>query len=61
MAPKLTCDHCDEVIGVYERMIVVVGGEARETSRAAEPLLVTEPAERYHRACYLDRSRTAAG
>lgn len=34
-----TCAHCGEVIGVYEPIIVVQSGDARETSRAAEPEL----------------------
>ena len=59
MTPKLRCVHCDEAIGVYEPLIVVVAGEARETSRAAEPDLLLESAEHYHRACYLERIGTA--
>jgi hypothetical protein len=31
-----TCRHCGDVIGVYERMIVVAEGRGRMTSRAAE-------------------------
>ena len=50
------CDHCAEVIGVYEPLILVKGDEIRETSRAAEPNLHAQPGERYHRTCYLERS-----
>ncbi len=45
---QMTCDHCDEVIGVYEPMVVVTEAGARETSTAAEPSLGLERAERYH-------------
>jgi hypothetical protein len=51
----MTCDHCSEVIGVYEPVVVVTDGEVRETSRAAEPSLGCQPAKRYHRSCYLER------
>jgi len=47
----LVCDRCGDVIGIYEPT-VVVDGEPRETSRAAEPDLAERPGERYHRACY---------
>ena len=32
----LRCEHCEDVIGVYEPMIVLEGGRARATSKAAE-------------------------
>lgn len=54
-APQMTCDHCAEVIGVYEPVVVVDEGEARETSRAAEPGVACEQGQRYHRACYMER------
>jgi hypothetical protein len=45
------CAHCDDVIGVYEPVVVVLdGGEVRETSRAAEPNLTTRRA--FHRECW---------
>ena len=47
----LVCDRCGDVIGIYEPT-VVVDGEPRETSRAAEPDLGERPGPRYHRACY---------
>jgi hypothetical protein len=53
--PRLKCDHCADVIGVYEPMVVVRNGEVRETSRAAEPAIDAGTGERYHRACYLGR------
>lgn len=55
MTQKIRCHHCDDVIGVYEPMIVVHSGEVRETSRAADPTLNTEAGEHYHRRCYLER------
>ncbi len=60
MAQRLICHHCTEVIGVYEPVVVVIDGEVRETSRAAEPTIGTDAAECYHRACYLERSNAAA-
>jgi hypothetical protein len=60
MGSRLTCDHCADAIGVYEPLVVVIGGEVRETSRAAEPTVGSEAAERYHLACYLVRSGTTA-
>jgi len=56
-APIPKCDHCGEPIGVYEPMIAMIGEEARETSRAAEPSTVSASTARYHRSCYLDRHR----
>jgi hypothetical protein len=40
---------------VYEPFVLVVGDEARETSRAAEPALPLDSGEHYHRSCYLER------
>jgi hypothetical protein len=55
MSPRIRCDHCADVIGVYEPLVLVVGGESRETSRAAEPALPFDSAEHYHRTCFLER------
>lgn len=52
---RVICDHCADAIGVYEPVVVVVGEEARVTSRAAEPMVGSQPGERYHRACYIER------
>jgi hypothetical protein len=60
MASRLICDHCADAIGVYEPLVVVIGGEVHETSRAAEPAIGSEAAERYHLTCYLVRSATTA-
>jgi hypothetical protein len=32
-----TCAHCGEVLGVYEKLVVVGPGEERETSIIHEP------------------------
>jgi hypothetical protein len=52
-APTLRCEHCREVIGVYERLVQVRDGVARETSRAAEPDLSPHPgSSHYHADCF---------
>jgi hypothetical protein len=48
----LRCHHCGDVIGVYEPMIMLADGQARNTSRATEPLGREPVGECYHRACY---------
>jgi len=48
----LRCHHCDDVIGVYEPMIVLIEGQARNTSRAAEQDNGGPMGECYHHACY---------
>lgn len=45
------CTRCGDVIGVYEPTIVVLHGDPRATSIAAEPDLVATASERYHHAC----------
>jgi len=56
MNGALRCRHCDDVIGVYEAMIVFAGGRARRTSRAAELAAEVPVGESvgdcYHDACY---------
>ena len=47
------CRGCGEVIGVYEPMVLLVEGDARETSLAASGSDTVETADCYHRACYL--------
>lgn len=46
------CSHCGEVIGVYEPLVVLVQGQARETSRLLEPLVGSHADVQYHRACF---------
>jgi hypothetical protein len=48
----MRCRRCDEVIGVYEPMIVFDDGRARSTSRAAEQTVEGPEGECYHAACY---------
>jgi hypothetical protein len=48
----LRCHHCDDVIGVYEPMVVLTNLEARNTSRAAEQDHEFSLGECYHHACY---------
>lgn len=58
---RSTCDYCGEAIGVYEPVVVVVDGIARESSRAAEPWIGTPPARLFHRTCHLERFGPLAG
>lgn len=60
MSHTLRCQCCHEVIGVYEPVIVVVGSQVRETSRAADPELDPDSGEHYHRTCYLERAAAGA-
>lgn len=48
----LRCEQCGDVIGVYEPIVVRVGDQVRETSRAAEPSLPLPRAEHFHRDCF---------
>lgn len=59
VTPKLTCDYCGQVIGVYEPMVVIAAGHARETSRAAEQVAAAAPRPHYHRDCYAERLRSS--
>jgi hypothetical protein len=45
------CHHCNDVIGVYEPMVLVGDGRPRCTSRADEPQ-ITGNDECYHDRCY---------
>jgi hypothetical protein len=53
MNRTVRCRHCEDVIGVYEPMIVLCDGRARDASRATEPNLGGDANEYYHRACYV--------
>jgi hypothetical protein len=46
------CHHCDNVIGVYEPMVVLIDGRTRNTSRAAERDHEPLAGECYHHTCY---------
>jgi hypothetical protein len=51
-ADALHCRRCREIIGIYEPMIVQVGEQIRETSRAADESSPIEGAAHYHRDCH---------
>ena len=53
MGRMLTCRHCEDVIGVYEPMIVLCNEHARRTSRAAEPDVGEKIGEYYNHACFV--------
>jgi hypothetical protein len=53
MNGTVRCQQCDDVIGVYEPMIVFNDKQARGTSRAAEQAVGGPVGECYHQACYL--------
>jgi hypothetical protein len=48
----LRCHRCADVIGAYEPMVVLVEGEARNTSRAVERAVRDPVGECYHHDCY---------
>lgn len=50
---RLRCKRCDQVIGVYEPIVVVTDGRAQTTSIAADGR-PGDPGERYHRACFVE-------
>jgi hypothetical protein len=56
------CDHCKEVIGVYEPLVRVTDGQVHEGSRALEPTSSDGEGQHYHRACFerLDDERRSA-
>ncbi len=53
MSRTWRCTHCDDVIGVYEPMIVLANGQARYSSRFEEQDDGREVGECYHRDCYV--------
>ena len=52
MNGTVRCHHCEDVIGVYEPMIALTDGQARNTSRAAEQDDREPAGECYHSACF---------
>jgi hypothetical protein len=52
LGETLRCQHCGEVIGVYEPMVVLTDEQARSTSRAAAQDDGALIGACYHRACY---------
>jgi hypothetical protein len=49
---SMTCEHCGDVIGIYEPLVLLFDGRARTSSAAAEPQIGEGPGGRFHRACY---------
>lgn len=47
------CQHCGEVIGVYEPLIVIVDDEAVQTSRAAARNELAHGGPYYHQPCFM--------
>jgi hypothetical protein len=56
MNRPLRCQHCNDVIGMYEPMIVLADGDVRESSRTAEKDSPLAMGACYHRACYVEAS-----
>ena len=52
MPPRVRCRHCDDVIGLYEPMVVEAPHGPRSTSLAAEPKLYGSEEPCFHGACY---------
>lgn len=52
-----TCAHCGDVVGVYEPLVLVIDGEARATSWAAESRTDACAGVWYHEACHAARLR----
>jgi hypothetical protein len=50
MNERTRCLRCGDVIGVYERMVVLADGVPRETSLLNEP--IRPVGECYHHACF---------
>lgn len=46
------CTRCGDIIGVYERAIVVEEGDPRETSKLSEPDFADATGELYHADCW---------
>jgi hypothetical protein len=46
------CPACEDVLGVYEPIMHVLGTYARRTSRAAEPTVSSGEGQCYHLGCY---------
>jgi hypothetical protein len=46
------CEHCGDVIGIYEPLVACAADGERTTSRAAEPELEAAAGAYYHRDCF---------
>jgi hypothetical protein len=49
------CSECGDVIGVIERLVALIDGEAHATSIAAQPDIRLARGALYHQACYANR------
>ena len=56
MDEAIRCEHCGDVIGVYEPMVVVVDGRPVNGSRATIDVEPDGP-PRFHGACYAHEHR----
>jgi hypothetical protein len=54
MGEPLKCGGCGIVIGYYEPLVLLIQGQARTTSVAAEPQVRDSSGEHFHRGCYAD-------
>jgi hypothetical protein len=50
--PRVTCDHCGDVIGVYEVAVLETSSGPLETSLMTDPWLADSGDPCCHRACY---------
>jgi hypothetical protein len=50
----LKCGGCGIVIGYYEPLVLLLQGQARTTSVAAEPQVRDSSGEHFHRGCYAE-------
>jgi len=53
MEMAFRCQHCEEVIGMYEPMVVIDEAGARSSARLDEQAGAGPPGECYHRDCYV--------
>ena len=56
MSRRVLCPVCGDVIGVYERLLVLTGGSMRPSSLAVEPWLRSGEHIVVHHACGADRA-----
>jgi hypothetical protein len=52
LTPILVCEACDDVIGVFEPLVLSLDGTTYLTSVAATPELAFAHGYAYHRDCY---------
>jgi hypothetical protein len=61
MTELVRCQHCGDVIGVYEPLIAVIDGKTHVTSRACVQDSAAVVEECYHRDCYEGSQRDDPG